>query len=63
MNGSGILEPEYARIRRQAYEVGVRDAKDRIENKLMQWATTHPDPVIRDELWAVVEKIREDSDG
>lgn len=64
MNGSGVLEPEYARIRRQAYEVGVRDTKERIEQKLMSWATTHPDPVVRDELWAAVEQVRKDeSDG
>lgn len=55
-----ILEPEYDRIRQQAYTLGCRDTKDRIESKLMQWATTHPDPVVRDELWAAVEHVRKD---
>lgn len=55
-----ILEPEYARIKRQGYDAGVRDTKDRIEQKLMQWATTHPDPVVRDELWAAIEHVRKD---
>jgi hypothetical protein len=60
---NNVLEPEYDRIRRQAYSLGVRETRDKIMQILMQWATTHPDSVVRDELWAVAEKIREASDG
>lgn len=60
---NSVLEPEYDRIRRQAYSLGVRETRDNIMQILMQWATTHPDAVVRDELWAVAEKIREASDG
>jgi hypothetical protein len=59
---NNVLEPEYDRIRRQAYSLGVRETRDKIMQILMQWATTHPDAVVRDELWAVVEKIGEASD-
>jgi hypothetical protein len=60
---NNVLEPEYDRVRRQAYSLGVRESTDKIMQILMQWATTHPDAVVRDELWAVTEKIREASDG
>ena len=60
---NSILEPEYDRIRRQAYSLGVRETRDNMMQTLMQWATTHPDPVVRDELWAVAEKIREANNG
>ena len=60
---NSVLEPEYDRIRRQAYNLGVRETTDKIQHTLMQWATTHPDAVVRDELWAVIEKIREANNG
>jgi hypothetical protein len=55
---NNILEPEYERVRKQAYQNGCRDTKERIEQQLMQWATTHPDAVVRDELWQAVENVR-----
>lgn len=60
---NNILEPEYDRIRRQAYSLGVRETREKMMQTLMQWATTHPDMVVRDELWAVMEKVGEASDG
>lgn len=60
---NSILEPEYDRIRKQAYSLGVRETRDNMMQTLMQWATTHPDPVVRDELWAVAEKIKEANNG
>lgn len=55
---NSILEPEYDRIRRQAYDNGCRDTRERIEQHLMTFATTHPDPVVRDELWQAIENVR-----
>lgn len=36
-----------------------RTTKDRVVALLGQWATTHPNPVVTDELWMFVEKLRE----
>ena len=35
-----------------------RTTKDRVVALLGQWATTHPDPLVTDELWTFVEKLR-----
>jgi hypothetical protein len=60
---NNILEPEYDRIKRQAYERGCRDTRDRIEQYLMTWATTHPDAVVRDELWQAIENVRKEQEA
>jgi hypothetical protein len=60
---NSILEPEYERIRRQAYSNGCRDTKERIEKSLMTWAVTHPDAVVRDELWQAVENVRKEQEA
>jgi hypothetical protein len=42
----------------RAFRQGERDTLDKVEAMFSQWAMTHPDAVVRDELWGFVNKIR-----
>lgn len=53
-----LFETDYSRTKRDGYVLGKRDTLDAMEQMFSQWAMTHPDPVVRDELWGFVDKIR-----
>jgi len=55
-----IFENDYSRTRHEGYILGQRDMLDRMEAMFTQWATTHPEGTVRDELWGFVEKIRKE---
>lgn len=38
---------------------GQRSMRDRLSIMFTQWASMHPDPVVADELWQFVYKVRE----
>lgn len=40
------------------YVEGQKDMRDRIAVMFSSWATTHPDPVVADELWQFVSSIK-----
>ena len=54
-----LFETDHSRNKREGYLLGERETLDRLEAMFTQWAVTHPDAVVRDELWAFVNKIRE----
>lgn len=41
------------------YIEGRKAMQQDFERQFAQWAQSHPDPVVCDELWAFVDKIRE----
>lgn len=51
------LNPVQA-VKRDALATGQRMMRDRIAVDLAHYATTHPNPVVSDELWAFVEYVR-----
>lgn len=53
-----LFETDYSRMKRDGYILGERDTLDKVEAMFSQWAMTHPDAVVRDELWSFVNKIR-----
>jgi len=53
-----IFETDFSRTRREGYLLGERETLDKVEAMFSQWAMTHPDAVVRDELWGFVNKIR-----
>lgn len=53
-----IFETDYSRTKRDGYLIGKRDTLDAMEQMFTQWAITHPNDVVRDELWQFVERIR-----
>ena len=55
-----LFDTDYSRMKRDGYTLGERDALDKVEAMFVQWAMTHPDAVVRDELWGFVNKIREE---
>jgi hypothetical protein len=55
-----LFDTDYSRMKRDGYTLGERDALDKVEAMFSQWAMTHPDAVVRDELWGFVNKIREE---
>ena len=55
---SQIFIPDHRRVRDEGFSEGARYMRDQIERTFMQWASTHPDPVVRDELWAYTDKLR-----
>lgn len=44
--------------RPDGYWMGQKETLDAVERLFAQWAETHPDAVVRDELWGFVNKIR-----
>ena len=52
------FESDYRRMKREGYLLGERETLDKVEAMFSQWAMTHPDAVVRDELWGFVNKIR-----
>ena len=44
--------------RRNAYREGQRWMRDHVIDEFVMYATTHPDPVVTDELWAYVHRLR-----
>lgn len=46
--------------RRHAYQMGEQDMRRKAVAKISQWAMTHPSQVVRDDLWDLVEKLREE---
>lgn len=55
-----LFETDFSRTRREGYLLGERETLDKVESMFSQWAMTHPDAVVRDELWGFVNKIREE---
>ena len=55
-----LFDTDYSRMKRDGYTLGERDALDKVEAMFVQWAMTHPDAVVRDELWGFVSKIRQE---
>lgn len=53
-----LFETDYSRNKREGYLLGERETLDKVEAMFSQWAMTHPDAVVRDELWGFVNKIR-----
>ena len=53
-----LFETDHSRMKREGYLLGERETLDKVEAMFSQWAMTHPDPVVRDELWGFVAKIR-----
>lgn len=53
-----LFETDFSRTKREGYILGERETLDKVEAMFSQWAMTHPDPVVRDELWGFVTKIR-----
>lgn len=53
-----LLTPDHEKVKARAYSEGVRDTHARVIKAFTQWAMTHPDQVVRDELWGFVEKLR-----
>ena len=53
-----LFETDHARLRREGEAAGKREMLDRVEALFAEWAVTHPDPVVRDELWGFVDRIR-----
>lgn len=45
--------------RKYGYSMGTRDEHDRIVSLLQGWAMTHPNILVRDELWGFLIKLRE----
>lgn len=56
---SQIFVPDHKRLRDEGFSEGARFMRQHIEKTFMQWAASHPECVVRDELWAYVEKLRE----
>ena len=52
-----MLDPVQA-VKVDALATGQRMMRDRIAVDIAQYATSHPDPVVGDELWAIVEHVR-----
>lgn len=52
-----MLDPVQA-VKVDALATGQRIMRDRIAVDLAQFATSHPDPVVADELWAFVNYVR-----
>ena len=53
-----LFETDHSRMKREGYLLGERETLDKVEAMFSQWAMTHPDAVVRDELWGFVNKIR-----
>lgn len=53
-----IFQPDTAQAKAAGFSEGARYMRDKVEHLFAQWATTHPDPVVADELWTFVEKLR-----
>ena len=53
-----LFETDFSRTKREGYLLGERETLDKVEALFSQWAMTHPDAVVRDELWGFVNKIR-----
>ena len=53
-----LFETDFSRTKREGYILGERETLDKVEAMFSQWAMTHPDAVVRDELWGFVTKIR-----
>lgn len=45
------------------YSKGVSDVRESVLTAFIQWAVTHPNPVVEDELWQFVNLIREGKVG
>lgn len=56
-NPAIMLDPVRA-VKVDALATGQRMMRDRIAVDLAQFATSHPDPVVADELWAFVNHVR-----
>lgn len=55
-----IFESDYHRGKREGYRLGQRDFQDRAVALLAAYATTYPgDPVVADELWGAVMRLRD----
>lgn len=52
-----MLDPVQA-VKVDALATGQRMMRDRIAVDLAQFATSHPSPVVSDELWAFVNYVR-----
>lgn len=52
-----MLDPVQA-VKVDALATGQRMMRDRIAVGLAQFATSHPSPVVSDELWAAVNYVR-----
>lgn len=50
-------DPDLA-IKADALATGQRMMRDRIAVALAQYATSHPDPEVADELWGFIEHVR-----
>lgn len=55
---SHLLTPDYRRVRDEGFSEGARFMREHIEKTFMQWAASHPEGVVRDELWGYVDKLR-----
>lgn len=53
-----LFETDFSRTKREGYILGERETLDKVEAMFSQWAMTHPDAIVRDELWGFVNKIR-----
>ncbi len=54
-----MFPDERRKLKGEAHRLGQRAMKDRIIHMFQQYAVSHPEPVVVDELWAFVEKLRE----
>ena len=52
-----MLDPVQA-VKVDALATGQRMMRDRIAVDLATFATSHPDPVVADELWAFINHVR-----
>lgn len=54
------VQQQIAEARRSTAELTRQEVKQRVVFLFQQWAMTHPDETVRDELWGFVMKIREE---
>jgi hypothetical protein len=54
------VQEQVKEARRHAYKMGEQDMRRKAVAKISQWAMTHPSSVVRDDLWDLVEKLREE---
>lgn len=56
-NNVRVLEPQLT-AEAEGIATGQRMMRDRIAVELAQFASSHPDPVVSDELWTFVDHVR-----
>jgi hypothetical protein len=54
------VQEQIEEARRVAYSQGETDMRRKAVAMMQGWAMTHPTQVIRDDLWDLVEKLREE---